>query len=186
MVAVGCQPLLFGARAEHRRISGTAVVEGKPIPSITVRLRNMDNGRLTATATTNERGEFKFDRLPAGNYVVETVARDGATLLGTSPPDCPGGTMVASGVTVSTSAAAVASGPVRRAQVRVQVRHGGGTGAGAARGGLCGCPSWRRVLRDDRGAGYHRPRPGSWPPTATARRSAGCPTVAPAIASPSR
>src|SRR6266542_3243868 len=85
-VFLAYQPLLLaGARAQTAgEISGTAVVEGKPLASITVRLRNVDNGQLVGTTTTNEKGEFKFTGLPVGNYVVETIARDGSTLLGTS------------------------------------------------------------------------------------------------------
>jgi hypothetical protein len=119
------QPLLMaaGARQNLGEIAGTAVVEGKPLSKITVRLRNVDSGRLEANTTTNEKGEFRFTGLPAGNYVVETVAPDGSTLLGTSTRiSLVAGAMIATGVTVSTSAVAAAAVGV-------------GTGAGAAGAG---------------------------------------------------
>src|SRR5687767_7910672 len=78
------EPLPIAAAAQNTgEISGTAVVEGRPLPNITVRLRNVDNGQLVGQMKTNERGEFRFIALPIGNYVVETVA-DNGTLLGTS------------------------------------------------------------------------------------------------------
>ena len=39
---------------------------------------------LVGETRTNDKGEFKFTGLPAGDFVVETVAPNG-TLLGTSP-----------------------------------------------------------------------------------------------------
>src|SRR5205823_2187907 len=77
---------------------------------ITVRLRDVDNGQIVATTRTNDRGEFKFAALPIGNFIVETVADDRATVLGTSPRiPLTAGAMTATGVTVSTSAAAAAA-----------------------------------------------------------------------------
>jgi hypothetical protein len=106
-------------------ISGTAVVEGQPLPNVTVRLRNVDNGQLVGDSlTTNEKGEFRFSNLPAGNFVVETVAPNG-TLLGTSQRIVlVAGAMVATGVAVSTGAAAAAAAGV-----------GAGAAAGAAAAG---------------------------------------------------
>jgi len=127
-----CQPLLFAARQNNGSIAGTAVVEGKPLSSISVRLRSLDTGQLAASTTTNERGEFRFDSLPAGNYVVETIARDGSTLLGTSPRIAlTAGAMAASGVTVSTSAAAAAAAGLTGAGA---AGAGGGAAGGAAGG----------------------------------------------------
>ena len=115
-------------------ISGTAVVEGKPLSGVIVRLRNVDTGVLVATATTNARGEFKFTGVPAGNYVVETVTSDGKTLLGTSAGiGLTAGAMAATGVTVSTSAAAAAAAGLAGAGAA-----GGAAGAGAAGAGAAG------------------------------------------------
>ena len=116
------QPLPITALAQNTgEIAGTAVVEGKPLPGVTVRLRNIDNGQLVGNMTTNEKGEFRFTGLPPGNFVVETVAPNG-TLLGTSARIAlVAGAMVATGVAVSTSAAAAAAAGV-----------GAGAAAGAA------------------------------------------------------
>src|SRR5215212_1757986 len=106
------QPLTFAAVRSQQNlgeIAGTAVVEGKPLNNITVRLRNVDSGSLVGDMRTNERGEFRFTGLPVGNYVVETVAPNG-TLLGTSTRiSLAAGALVATGVTVTTSAAAAAA-----------------------------------------------------------------------------
>src|SRR5439155_6571228 len=120
------QPLLLAAVRQQNlgEVAGKAVVEGKPLNNITVRLRNVDNGRLVGDMRTNDQGEFRFTGLPVGNYVVETVAPNG-TLLGTSPRIAlVAGAMVATGVTVSTSAAAAAA-----------VGVGGAAGAAGAAGG---------------------------------------------------
>lgn len=122
------QPIPVVAQATGE-IAGTAVVEGKPLPNITVRLRNVDNGNLVGTMTTNAQGEFRFTGLPAGNYVVETVAPNG-TLLGTSARIAlTAGAMIAKGVTVTTSAAAASA-----AGVGAGAAAGAGAGAGAATG----------------------------------------------------
>jgi hypothetical protein len=139
MVLAG-QPLLFAARAQNTgEIAGTAVVEGKPLNNITVRLRNVDNGRLAGEMRTNEKGEFRFTGLPAGNFVVETVAPNG-TLLGTSPRIAlVAGAMMATGVTVSTSAVAAAAVGVGGAAGAAGGAGGGAAGgAGGAAGGAGG------------------------------------------------
>src|SRR5262245_8298027 len=93
-------------------ISGIANVEGKPLANVTVRLRNVDNGQLLGSMTSNAAGEFSFTGLPAGNFVVETANLAG-TLLGTSTRIVlAAGAMTATGVTVSTSAAAAAAAGV--------------------------------------------------------------------------
>lgn len=128
-------PLLTAARAQQNigEIAGTAVVEGRPLAKITVRLRNVDSGRLEGTQITNDRGEFRFTNLPAGNYVVETVAPGGGTLLGTSTRiSLATGGMLATGVTVSTSAAAAAAAGLGAGAA------GFGAGAGAAGAGVTG------------------------------------------------
>ena len=126
------QPLPITALAQNTgEISGTAVVEGKPLPGVTIRLRNIDNGQLVGNMTTNEKGEFRFTGLPPGNFVVETVAPNG-TLLGTSAKIAlVAGAMVATGVAVSMSAAAAAAA---------------GVGAGAA-AGAAGAEPLARALR---------------------------------------
>lgn len=118
---LGARPA--AARAQNLgEIAGTAVVESKPLGMITVRLRNVDNGRLVGDMRTNDRGEFRFTGLPVGNYVVETIAQNG-TLLGTSTRiSLAAGALVATGITVSTSKAAAGAGAAGA----------GAAGAGAA------------------------------------------------------
>jgi Carboxypeptidase regulatory-like domain len=126
------QPLPITAAVQNTgEISGTAVVEGKPLQGVTIRVRNIDNGMLVGQQVTNEKGEFRFIALPAGNYVVETVAPNG-TLLGTSAKiSLTAGAMLASGITVSMSAAAAAAAGVGAGAAA----GAGAAGAGAAAGG---------------------------------------------------
>jgi hypothetical protein len=134
---VAYQPIPLTALAQNTgEIAGTAVVEGKPLPKVTVRLRNVDSGQLVGNMVTNERGEFRFTGLPAANYVVETVAPNG-TLLGTSARIAlTAGAMVATGVAVSTSAAAAAAAGVGAgAAAGAAAGAGAGAAAGAAAGG---------------------------------------------------
>ena len=100
--------LIAAARFQAGAISGVASLSGKPIPNVTVRLRNVDNGQLVSNATTNAAGEFSFTGLPAGNFVVETVAANG-TILGTSAVALTATTMVVANLVVASSAAAVAA-----------------------------------------------------------------------------
>jgi carboxypeptidase family protein len=136
-ILLACQPVRLAAFTQNPgEIAGIAVVEGKPLAAITVRLRNVDSGQLVGTTTTNDRGEFRFTGLPVGNYVVETVARNGSTLLGTSPRIAlVTGAMLATGVTVSTSAAAAAAAGLTAGAA------GGAAGAGAAGTGAAGAGS---------------------------------------------
>lgn len=94
--------------AQNGQISGTATLEGKPIPNTTVRLRNIDTGQLVGTTTSNTAGEFSFTGLPEGNFVVETVSANG-TVLGTSAVALTAATMVVANLSVGASAAAVAA-----------------------------------------------------------------------------
>jgi hypothetical protein len=140
-MAIGAQPLLMAAVRTQQNlgeVAGTAVVEGKPLNNITVRLRNVDNGSLVGDMRTNELGQFRFTGLPVGNYVVETVAPNG-TMLGTSTRIAlVSGAMVATGVTVTTSAAAAAAVGVGGAAGAAGAAGGGAAGAGAAGAGAAG------------------------------------------------
>lgn len=119
------QPLPLFAQANMGQISGTSVVDGAPLPNTSVRLRNVDTGQLVGTTTSNTMGEYSFQGLPAGNYIVETVAPNG-TVLGTSAAvSLAPGAMAATGVAVSTTATAAAAAGVG----------GGAAGAAAAAGG---------------------------------------------------
>ena len=109
-LAIAAAPinLIAAARFQAGAISGVASLEGKPIPNVTVRLRNVDTGQLVGNTTANSAGEFSFSGLPAGNFVVETVAANG-TILGTSAVALTATTMVVTSLVVSSSAAAVAA-----------------------------------------------------------------------------
>lgn len=98
------------AGQETGRISGTATAEGKPVPKATVRLRNTQTGQLVGTTTSDDRGNFEFTALPAGTYVVEVLSAAGAIIGTSAAVSLTAGAMVATGVTVGVSAAAVAAG----------------------------------------------------------------------------
>ena len=140
-MVLGTQPLMLAAVRTQQNlgeVAGTAVVEGKPLNNITVRLRNVDNGNLVGDMRTNELGQFRFTGLPVGNYVVETVAPNG-TMLGTSTRIAlVSGAMVATGVTVTTSAAAAAAVGIGGAAGAAGAAGGGAAGAGAAGAGAAG------------------------------------------------
>jgi hypothetical protein len=110
-LAVVAAPINLVAAAkkfQNGQISGTATLEGKPIPNTTVRLRNIDTGQLVGTTTSNTAGEFSFTGLPEGNFVVETVSANG-TILGTSAVALTAGAMVVANLSIGASAAAVAA-----------------------------------------------------------------------------
>lgn len=112
-------------------ISGLASVDGKPLANVSVRLRNVDTGQLVGNTTANAQGQFSFTGLGPGNFIVETVAANG-TILGTSTAIAlTTAAMVATNITVGTSAAALAAaGGVGAAAA------GAGAGAAAAAGGV--------------------------------------------------
>ena len=106
-LVIALAPISFAQPTNNGQISGTATIGGKPATNATVRVRNVDNGQIAATGKTNGQGQYSFSGLPAGNYVVEVVSDDGS-LLGTSARVAlVAGAMVASGVGVAASAAAI-------------------------------------------------------------------------------
>lgn len=96
--------------ADAGEVSGRAVVDGKPLGNVVVRLRNVATGAIVGTTTANAAGEFSFTKLSAGNYIVEIVsAKD--VILGTSTAiTLTPGAMIATNLTVATSGAALAAG----------------------------------------------------------------------------
>ena len=103
-------------------IAGSTSIDGKPLPNVRVRLRDLDTGELAGTTTANAAGEFSFSGLTPGNYVVEMVSAEG-TIIGTSVNiTITTAVMAATNVTVGVSAAALGATV-------------GGT-AGAAAGGI--------------------------------------------------
>jgi hypothetical protein len=62
----------FGARTTS--ILGNAWnVDNSPIPNARLRLRNVVSGKIEAMTTANEAGQFTFDNIEGGSYVVELV-----------------------------------------------------------------------------------------------------------------
>jgi hypothetical protein len=83
------------------RVTATVVgylwsADSTPIPSGALRLRDVSSGRVALTTYSNENGEFMFDDIDGGSYVVEYVdARSNVLAVG-SPFS------VSAGETVST------------------------------------------------------------------------------------
>jgi hypothetical protein len=50
--------------------------DNTPLPYARVRLRNQQTGRVDAAAAANENGQFTFDSLEGGSYVIELVGDD--------------------------------------------------------------------------------------------------------------
>jgi len=104
-VIAAAAPLLAQAAGS---ISGKASsANGQTLGNASVRLRNLADGRIAATATTNAAGEFSFSALPAGNYSIEVLNAAGE-IVGTSAASLAAGVSLA-GVTVTSTATAVAA-----------------------------------------------------------------------------
>src|SRR6187549_2799995 len=110
-LAIAAAPinLIAAARFQAGAISGVATVDGKPLANVTVRLRNVDTGQLVGNTTANASGQFSFSGLGAGNFVVETVAANGAILGTSATVALAAGAMAATGIAVATSATALAA-----------------------------------------------------------------------------
>ena len=62
----------------HTQIVGTVIdVRQIPVANARVRLRNLNTGKIEQEAQTNEKGEYVFQDLKPGTYVVEMVMIDG-------------------------------------------------------------------------------------------------------------
>jgi hypothetical protein len=69
------------SRAASARPGATATVRGvawdsdnSPIPKAKVRLRNTHSGRVEANTVTGEEGQFAFNSISGGSYVVELLS----------------------------------------------------------------------------------------------------------------
>jgi hypothetical protein len=140
-LAITAVPVDLSAAGRARQtgqIAGAAMVDGRPMGNVIVRLRNLDTGQLVGNMNANAQGGFSFSGLGPGNFVVETVAPNG-TMLGTSAAiTLTPAAMTATGITVSASATALgASGALVGAISGVS-----GTrtlpGQGGAAGGVAG------------------------------------------------
>lgn len=95
--------------------------DSTPLPNAHVRLRNLQTGRIDATATTTEVGQFAFDRIESGAYLTELVDDNGRVLaVGQSFRVEPGETIATfvrlasrqpwySGIFVNTAAAVISA-----------------------------------------------------------------------------
>jgi hypothetical protein len=85
----------FGAGARATTILGAAWhADNSPIPSAKLRLRNVQTGRIEATAVANELGQFSFTNMETGTYVIELVSDTGKVLaLGHTFTVAPGETI---------------------------------------------------------------------------------------------
>jgi hypothetical protein len=54
--------------------------DNTPIPSARVRLRNVQTGKIDATAIASDLGQFSFDGMESGSYVIELVSDSGKVL----------------------------------------------------------------------------------------------------------
>ena len=107
-VLLSAQPLTLAAIEQNTgEVAGTAIVEGKPLPNIRVRLRNVDTNQIVANQRTNAQGQFRFTGLAAANYVVEVVSDDDR-VLASVPVALTAGSLVVTGVTVTVSQAVLA------------------------------------------------------------------------------
>ena len=140
-VAIAAAPinLIAAGRIQAGQIARVASFDCKPLANVTVRLRNIDTGQLVGNTTANASGQFSFTGLGAGNFVVETVAANG-TILGTSTAIAlTAAAMTATGITVGTSATALAAaGGVSGAAAGAGVAGGVGATAGGAIAGSGG------------------------------------------------
>jgi hypothetical protein len=92
------------------QIAGTARgSNGQSFANHTARLRNLDNGQIASSSTTNATGQFSFANLPPGNYVVEVVNAAGSVVGTTSPIALTPAAMVATGVTATAASGTIAS-----------------------------------------------------------------------------
>ena len=102
MPLAGAQPAPLRTLAPQARsvvtdMLGTVVghawrADNSPLPQAHVRLRDVRTGRAVANTVADDRGQFTFDRVPTGAYVVELVDDDQRVLalgplLGLSPDE---------------------------------------------------------------------------------------------------
>ncbi len=100
-------------RQEFGTIAGTAESAPKqPLANHTVRLRDINTGQTSTvpTTTTNALGEFTFNGVNPGSYIIEVVDPDGI-IIGTSSlvVNLVPGAMTATGVTVTATLQLIAT-----------------------------------------------------------------------------
>lgn len=106
----------------------------KPTAKASVRLRDQRSGALIATSTSDDNANYCFAGLPFGTFVVEMLDAAG-NIVGTSASiTLSTGAVVASGVTVTSTAAGVIGGAAGGAGGAAAGAGVGGPAAGAAAG----------------------------------------------------
>jgi hypothetical protein len=78
-------PAKTAAKAGASAISkgGTSIlgvvwnVDNTPIPGARVQLRNLVSGKVNGTAVSNQAGQFTFNQIEGGRYVVELIGANG-------------------------------------------------------------------------------------------------------------
>jgi hypothetical protein len=71
----------ISSRARATTIQGGAWhADNTPIPDARIRLRNVVSGQIAAITTADDAGQFLFENIPEGPYVVELVTSRGKVL----------------------------------------------------------------------------------------------------------
>jgi hypothetical protein len=85
MPLAGAQPASAALRSMDRQVHGVGVdsrgtvvghawrADNSPYPEARLRLRDAQTGRTAARAVADDRGQFTFDHVPPGAYIVELV-----------------------------------------------------------------------------------------------------------------
>jgi len=121
MALSGSTLFAAGARVQpNGSIAGTATSQtGEALPNVTVQLRDLSTGQVVQTKQKNDKGEYVFADLPAGNFAVEAVNASGQ-VIGTS-------------ASISVTAGQAVTGVALQANAGLL-----GTGGAAAAGGAGG------------------------------------------------
>jgi len=123
-----------GQTASAASVTGAASdVNGHVLSNASVQLRNVSTGQLVGSATTNAAGQFSFDHLPPGSYVVEVLNAAGQ-IVGTSGSVVVTAGAAVTGVSVSASAATKAAGAGGFGSHHVGLILGAAAAAGVAGG----------------------------------------------------
>ena len=83
-----------GARSTSILREPHGEADNTPIPNARLRLRNVLSGKIAATTTANEMGQFAFNDVESGSYLVELVGENGKiTAIGHAFTVAPGDTV---------------------------------------------------------------------------------------------
>jgi hypothetical protein len=103
-------PARAARQAQTGTVTGTAQgSQGQTLPNYTVRIRNLGNGTLAGSTTSNAAGQFSFAGLTPGNYAIEVVNAAGE-IVGTSASIA-----VVAGATIAVTVTAAAAAAIAAA-----------------------------------------------------------------------